>query len=140
MSFDSNLLPDNIRRCMPQQERKKMRLKTTEEIAEKTAQGQELKLHKQIKSFCWRNNILYIYSRPDRRPTITKGWPDLTLLKDGKGCLIECKAEKGELSKDQIELLPEIAKANVPYLCTESYGEAIQFAIKSLNLKEEDLV
>jgi len=135
--MNSKMLPENIRRCMPKEDRKELRIMTNDEAAAKVARGEELKLHAQFESWCRRNQVLFVHSRTDRKSTIAPGHPDFTLLRDGKGCLVEFKAENGSLSDDQREKLPEIGRANVPVLITSSYQAAVSFAL--VNLGMEDL-
>lgn len=42
--------------------------------------------------------------------TCAPGWPDLTLVRDGRIVFIECKAKRGRVEPDQDEWLDELAK------------------------------
>jgi hypothetical protein len=136
MRFNSKLLPENIRRCMPKEERKELKILTDDEAQARVNRGEELKLHAQFESWCRRNGVVYVHSRTDRKSTIAKGHPDFTLLWGGKGCLVEFKAENGSLSPEQIEKLPEIGRANVPVLVTSSYQAAVSFAMVNLGISD----
>lgn len=140
MKITSKLLPENIRKCMPKEDRKHLRIQTEQEISDRASRGEELELHKQVESWCRRNGVIYVHSRTDKKSTIAPGHPDFTLLRNGKGCLLELKSEHGSLTKEQIELLPEISNAEVPYLCTASYAQAVRFAIENLDMRESEVI
>lgn len=135
-NLNSANLPENIRKCMSKESRKAMKAPTAEEVSEKAARGEELELHKQLEAWCRIYDVQIVHSRTDRKSTIEAGWPDFTLLKDGYGCCIECKAEGGKLSPDQEKKLKDLDKSNVPTLVTASLADAIRFARANLNMGE----
>lgn len=134
MRYDSKTLPENIRKCMPAELRKEMKVPTIEETQEKAARGEELKLHRDFENWCLLNQVPYVHSRTDKKSTIASGWPDFTILYDGRGCCIEFKATGGCLSNDQKEVIPKLKRKGVPTLVTCSLAEAIRFATEKLDL------
>jgi hypothetical protein len=126
--INPKMLPENIRKCMPLEQRRILVVPTLSEAEEKAARREELKLHDQFVNWCRLNGIPYIHARPDRKSTIAKGHPDFTLLWHGRGCCIEFKAGKGKVTQDQAEKIKELDEARVPCLVTTSLVFAIEFA------------
>lgn len=132
--ISSKLLPENIRKCMPAEERKKTGSLTLLEVFEKEARGEELKIHAHFEDWCRLNGIPYVHSRTDRKSTIAPGHPDFTLLHSCRGCCIEFKAKNGKLSQEQAAKIEALKQARVPCLVTSDLGLAIKFARKHLRL------
>lgn len=58
-------------------------------------------IHKPFLSWLHKNNLLYVYHRPDKRSGIATGWPDFTICHCGKCLLIEAKTPKGKVTPIQ---------------------------------------
>lgn len=130
--IDPKLLPENIRKCMPKEDRQKTGALTLVEVFEKEARGEEIKTHNKFMDWCRLNGVSFVHSRTDRKSTIRSGHPDFTLLWHGRGCCVEFKAPGGRLSEDQSEAIAELAKNGVPCLVTSDLSAAISFAVGQL--------
>jgi hypothetical protein len=98
----------------------------------KWRRGEERKLHDALLTDFRRRGWLVIHSRMDKPSTIAKGWPDLTVIDQGRAVLIELKAPGGVLSADQVGRIAEIEANGTAVLVTESLAEAIRFAREHL--------
>ncbi len=61
----------------------------------------ERELHKLIANELLRRGIFAIHSRMDKRSTQAKGVPDFCFVVRGVPIAVECKTEKGQLSREQ---------------------------------------
>jgi hypothetical protein len=134
MNIKSNLLPENIRRCMPKEVRKEAGALTLVEVFDKEARREETKTHNKFIDWCNLNEVSFVHSRTDRKSTIQPGHPDFTLLVNGRGCCIEFKAPGGKLSQDQADVITTLSKRKVPCLVTSDLAAAISFAVVSLGI------
>jgi hypothetical protein len=66
------------------------------------AAGQEINLHNEIIKECRRRGWVYVHSNPSKRTRQTLGTPDFIIYAAGGVVLnVECKTERGALSKEQ---------------------------------------
>jgi len=128
MNIKSNLLPENIRRCMPKEDRKATGALTLVDVFDKESRKLEIEIHNKFMDWCRLNEISFIHSRTDRKSTIQEGHPDFTLLNDGRGCCIEFKVPGGKLSDKQAEVIAVLTKRGVHCLVTSDLAAAISFA------------
>lgn len=89
----------------------------------------EMDMHGAFSKWLKENGIRYIHATFGKRSTMTKDWPDYTLIHCNRALLIELKTEKGALTKGQQELFAKIARESgtVVYIC-RSVEEAVNFA------------
>lgn len=132
--FNSKSLPENIRRCMPREDRKVLDAPTNEELAAKLERAGERLLHDQFENWCRINGLIYVHSRMDRKSTIAAGHPDFTVLWKGRGCCVEFKGPGGTLSEDQKLVMKKLGDAQVPTLVTQDVKEAISWVKVQLEL------
>ena len=135
MGLDSKSLPENLRRCIPKEERQKdMALQTSEEIADKQAMENEREMHETFANWCRVNNLLFIHSRMDRKSTIREGWPDFTVIRAGRCVCIEFKHGASKPSDVQLDCIAELIDSNTPVLAVDSVIEAIHWTRRELGV------
>jgi hypothetical protein len=98
--------------------------------------GEERKLNELVCIDLRRRGAYVLVSRTDKRPTIRRGHPDLTVMHLGRVVCIELKARGGRLSADQRECIDDLERAGVPVLVSYSFAESIQFAVNHLHLSQ----
>jgi hypothetical protein len=69
--------------------------------------------------------IPYVYARPDKKTTISVGWPDVTVLYRQQALLIEMKTPTGKLSYAQEETIAYLNESGTPVHVCRSALEAI---------------
>jgi hypothetical protein len=129
-------LPANITRLIPKEERAKLKVETPEEVGERVAVKLEKELHDQFLTWCTMKGIIVIRARMDKPSTIAKGWPDTTLLWNGRACCIELKAPGKTTTVDQEKQIWRLKENGTPVTVCEYLQDAIKFALVALNLKE----
>jgi hypothetical protein len=81
-----------------------------------------LNLRKRI--FC------YVHADPAGKSTIHKGWPDYTILRDGRALCIELKVPGNRHSPDQSNVFADLTGVGIDvYVCT-SVGDAIHLTLE----------
>jgi len=98
--------------------------------------GEEKKLNELVCIDLRRRGAYVLVSRTDKKPTIRRGHPDLTVMHLGRSVCIELKARGGRLSADQRECIADLERAGVPVLVSYSFAESIQFAVNHLHLSQ----
>lgn len=101
----SKVLPENILKCMSPETRSPLGKagKTSAEAIAKHEYGQERKLHQQIKQLLDIKNLMYVYSRTDKRTTVSKGFPDFCIFRPNSSpMMVEVKVGTNKLSEDQL--------------------------------------
>src|SRR6476660_10262085 len=83
------VVSERIKRLMDPETRKKHGLLLAEEEAEKADRETERQMHVEVSRECLRQKIGVIEARMDKRSTIPKGHPDLTLMKNNYLFLLE---------------------------------------------------
>jgi len=98
--------------------------------------GEERKLNELVCVDLRRRGAYVLVSRTDKKPTIRRGHPDLTIMHLGRAVCIELKARGGRLSEHQRECIADLERAGVPVLVSYSFAESIQFAVNHLHLNQ----
>jgi len=119
-------LSDNILKAMSPEDRKKVGQLTAKEAQQKWARDAERQMHVEVKRECLRQRIGIIEARMDKRSTIPKGHPDLTLMKDNHLFLLELKTEHGRLSDDQLNRIEELKQCGNDTTLANSTKEALE--------------
>jgi hypothetical protein len=109
--IDSANLPPNILRRMAKKDRPKGNAGLLPEEAEaKQDDREERAIQIDIETDLLRRGIISSRPRMDRKSTIRKGWPDLTLAYCGRFVGLEVKTATGKLSPDQRDCLAALRK------------------------------
>ena len=140
MGIDSKSLPENLRRCIPKEERQKdAALQTSEEIADKQAMENEREMHDCFERWCKVNDLDFVHSRMDRKSTIEAGWPDFTILRGiqyaAKACCVEFKHGDNVLQPIQTEVIARLQTRGIPVLVTNNVAQAIHWTRKELGVE-----
>src|SRR6267378_6497397 len=120
------VVSENIMRRMDPETREKHGLLLAEERAQKADRETERKMHVEVSRECLRQRIGIIEARMDKRSTIPKGHPDLTLMKDNHLFLLELKTEHGRLSDDQLNRIEELKQCGNDTTLANSTKEALE--------------
>lgn len=99
--------------------------------------GDERDLHDQLERWLRvheKGPIPFIHSRFDRKSTIACGWPDFTVMFDGKGACVEFKVEGNKLTVEQEKIHGELWRANVPVMTCYDFLSAREFLKERLGL------
>lgn len=131
------LVPQNILKWMCAEDRRKYAKgqMTVEEVYESVSYESEKKEHERFISWLRRNDLDYIHSRMDKRPTIKAGTLDFHVWKGPKHCFVEFKSEHGKLRPAQQEFLVRQQERGTPALVSRDYMEAARFVIDALGLE-----
>lgn len=134
MGLDTSTLPDHILRLMSAEDRKPLGKAgvTREEAEEKAAVKCEKDLHDLFTNWLRLNDLHFIHSRMDRKPTIRAGWPDFTVIRGELVCCIEFKAPGGKLRPEQVKVINELLTTGTPVLITDLFSEAYGFTTRKL--------
>jgi hypothetical protein len=123
-------LPDHFLSKLPPEERKKLGRAgmTSEEAQARYEAKTERELQKQIWQFLRRNQIYFVQPRIDKKTTTRKGTPDFIAACEGAFVAIEtkCKNTKGQLTKEQEEVMAEVLQSGGIYLLVYSLEEVQQ--------------
>jgi hypothetical protein len=120
------VVSENIMRHMDPETRKIHGLLLAEEQAQKADRETERKMHVEVSRECLRQRIGVIEARMDRRSTIPKGHPDMTLMKNNQLMLLELKAANGRLSNDQEERIAHLKECGNDTVVASTTLAAIQ--------------
>lgn len=103
---------------------------------ERWQEGEERKLNELVCIDLRRRGAYVIVSRTDKKPTIRRGHPDLTVMHLGRAVCIELKARGGRVSQHQRDCIEDLERAGVPVLVSYSFRECIEFATNHLHLPQ----
>lgn len=109
-SFNTQSLPDNVKRCMADADRKplgKAGMTQPEADAKFTAR-REKEIQENIAGLLRHRNITFFRQRMDRKTTGQIGWPDFTFAIKGHACACEVKTPDGVISPEQQEMLTRL--------------------------------
>lgn len=127
-------IPEHFLRLMRPKERPSgpagLTLEEAEEAGEISLEVRDV--HAPILAWLDFHQIPYVYHRTDRRSGIRQGWPDFTVLWQGKGVCIEAKRPGGKLSKKQEEVAAALNQAGISLLVTSDPNAAISFVKQML--------
>lgn len=134
MPIDPNNIPERMRKCMAPETRKAIgpAAMTMDDAEQKRATRVEKAMHDRFIQWLNLNGIPFVHSRMDKPSTIKMGFPDFTLLMNGRGVCVEFKAPGGKLKEEQADCLAKLHLAGVPVRVFEDVGAAIHFAKENL--------
>lgn len=105
-----------------------------DQAREKLAAGKEKELQDAIVQYCELNGLYVLRPRMDKKATIRKGHPDLSIWgRDCRSVLIECKAGYNKPDEDQWKCIGELRAAGAAVLVCWSLQDAIHFIRTHLN-------
>lgn len=82
--------------------------------------------------------ISTIYSRPDKRSTIKEGWPDFTVIHQGKACMVECKRPGSKPTKIQSQVIDSLMNKGENVIVVYNADQAIRYIRKTLFNETDD--
>lgn len=127
MKFQSAAIPENIRRCMPANDRRELKCPTQPEADAAMCRKLEKEMHNGFINELNRRGILYVHSRMDKKATIKSGWPDFSLFRDGLTIFIEFKVPGNKTSEAQDKCIESLRdNAFIVHVCT-SLKDAIDY-------------
>lgn len=130
-------LTDRQRGLMSAKQRGALRMAamTADEAQERFQAGQEKELQKLISNFLNLNEIYFETDRMDRKTSGAKGRPDFRICYRGRWLSVECKADKGRLSKEQTATLERIRKSGG--IVIVAFGlEAVRRALREIDAQD----
>ena len=106
MNLNSNCLPENIRRAMPQDQRQQLgkNARTMPQIEAANNAKSEKKLQGLIGQYLRQRGIVFICPPMNRKSTLPEGWADFTFAWHGEPIAFECKAGSNKQSDEQHEM------------------------------------
>jgi len=134
-----NVIPENILSKMNPADRAQLSKEVRLTAAERQTAGEhrlEMEMHNGFAGWLTlrKQFFSFVHANPSRKSTIKKGWPDFTVLYQGRGLLIEFKVPPNSLTKEQKDVFHELSVAgNQIYICT-TLGDAIHLTIEYFNL------
>jgi hypothetical protein len=130
-------LPDSMLRAMSKPDRKALGLITSEEALCAQQIRQERDMHNLFTNWLRLTGVPFIHARMDKKSTIRKGWPDFTLLWQGRALCLEFKLPGQPLDPDQVEVHAALALNGTPVQTVYSVAEAI-VAARTLSKSAEN--
>lgn len=118
-------LPDNIISKMSAADRKRLKLKTSEEVLEEQNAREELEHQEKLCEYLNLKEIPYWHSRTDRKTTTKKGTPDFCIVYKGAALIIECKGPRGKLTESQRQFIDRLQNAQTYVHITRSSNESL---------------
>ena len=107
--------------------------KIEEAKREKWQSGKERELQQAIQDYAETHAGCYVLRpRMDKRSQLPLGYPDLTVMRNGRAVLIEVKAKGGVLSDDQKECHAELALTGNRVLVAYDLQTAIDYIRREL--------
>lgn len=99
----SSVLPDNILKLMSPQDRAALGKagRTMDEISADNEKKLESEFQKDIGNYLRLKDIVYGWSRMDRKTTTFKGWPDFVFAIRGRAIALEAKVGKRQTTPEQ---------------------------------------
>ena len=140
MGTPSNQLPESFLRYVQMRyvQKEPLTIPPVPEIDTKaerdTERRTERRIHHLFESWLRLNEIPYVHSRMDRKPTIRAGWPDFSCLWNSTTCFIEFKLPGKELSDDQETVRLELVRAGFDYLVAFTPETAMRWTKKELGM------
>lgn len=107
-NLNSKTLPENIRRCMPTEQRKQLAIPTNDEANAKFVARREKELQNQIANLLRQRNVVFFQQRMDKRTTGRVGQPDFIFAIRGRACAVECKMPFSYLTVEQGDVLTSL--------------------------------
>lgn len=127
-------LPSHILARLSPENRPKGPAGMTKEQAETAGEARlEIEhLHEPFRMWCAFHKLPFVNSRSDKAATIRKGWPDFTVMWQGRVCCIEFKRPGGKLRLDQEECRKDIEASGTPWMLATDVNAAIAFTKAAL--------
>ncbi len=121
-------LPENILKRMTPSDRKFMGKAgvTSAESQERFNVANERQLQKLLSNELHRRGIVFGWSRSDKSTSYTAGWPDYTIIHNGRVLFWEVKFGAGKLSEDQILIHKKLALAGFTVEIVRKFDDAIE--------------
>ena len=94
--------------------------------------------HELFIAYLRKSNIHFIHARMDKESTIAEGWPDFTLIHQGRALCIEFKFGKGICSPPQLKTLNDLNMSGTPAYVCRDIGDAIHvtaYWLEGVNIK-----
>jgi hypothetical protein len=128
------VIPEHIRRKMRPEDRQPLgkAAMTMPEITAKAAVKLEKKLQEEIAGYLRMRGVTFGYSRMDKRTSYTVGWPDFTLVINGRACFLEVKRPGKKPTEEQEKIMDGLLAAGASVRVVHSLAEAIE-AFKELS-------
>jgi hypothetical protein len=89
---------------------------TKSEMKDLMEKKNEKAMHDLFSQWLRLNGIPYIHARMDKKSTIQKGWPDFTMLYQGRALCVEFKAMGGAPSEEQESVIQSLTKTGTTVL------------------------
>jgi hypothetical protein len=130
MGYDSHSLPDRVKVLIEPSERHDLGLETTSEMHERLVR--RLERDEQTTLVNWLHlreedgDLVYDWSRTDRKTTNRNGMPDFRLYAKNRTLLGEMKVAAGKLSPEQVEMLEKFQRAGTEVQLWRSSLEGIE--------------
>jgi hypothetical protein len=133
------IIPENLLSKMSATDRKLFgkRGMTVPEFIAKYSDKAERELHNQFIGFLKRNGFKdhqIVHSSTTKKSTLPVGYPDFTVLRDGKVLLIEFKVGANVCSPEQEAVIADLIGQGFTVLVLYSYSEAINETMKYFGL------
>ena len=94
----------------------------------------ERKIHSEFAKWLTFNQLCYVHANPTRKSSILIGWPDFTIVHQGRVLFCEFKVDGGRLSDQQKQVIGELSADGCQvYICTAEL-EAISLTKKFFDL------
>lgn len=132
--LNSEVIPNHVLERMSATDRRKFGKAgmTAAECREKFQRGEENKLQSLVANFLNLRGIYFETDRMDRRTSGKKGRPDFRICYRGRWIAVECKADGGVLSPEQVTTLAAIRKSGG--VAIVAFGlPAVQAALRELD-------
>jgi hypothetical protein len=122
------LLPENLLKCISPADRKQLGKGglTAQECQDRFASRTERAEAKLFAQWLTGRELLFIQARADRKSTIRVGWPDFTILGDGRTLLLEMKCPHVQPTKEQIRCVNALRSAGFCCEICRSAASAIE--------------
>ena len=128
------ILPENIRRCMPKEDRKALDTPTMPESLAKAGAKREKQLQERCMVLLRLHGVLRPNrSRMDKRKTDMVGWPDIVFCFRGRPVAWECKLPSEKLTPDQVVVADEMVTDGWTYQVIQSEEDARGFLFQMEN-------
>ena len=109
-------------------DRKRLKIKTSEERKAKALRGTEAKEHDALGAWLARNEVECIHAPCSRKvKDLEPGWEDFTVFFQDRYLLVEIKVEGGSLSADQTRVQRRHGAKRMPSHTFYSYSDAKDF-------------
>lgn len=92
-------------------------------------------LHDPFRNWLELHKIPYIYPRSDQKSSIRVGWPDFTVLANGRVCCVEFKWPGEKLRPEQEGIRQWLLLWSCPVIVAYSFDQAKSFVMETLELR-----